>query len=290
MNRVQHIVNPYRVGHTGTLDPLATGVLLLAIGNATKLVEFSLEQSKCYVASFEFGKTSDTLDCTGTVSETVVCKIPSRGELQSELQRWIGKVKQVPPQFSAINIAGKRAYRMARKGVDFELEPREIEIYGLELLKYDFPYFTLQIDCGSGTYVRSLGRDVARGLGSDAIMTELTRTRVGTFHLNECAQFETLRCLDDMLAGLALPERLLEDWPFIPLDALQVIDLRHGRQMKILAADGLDRIATFDPSGELVGLMIRIHESGLFRSVRVFNTIAETPQPTANNSKHSPES
>ncbi len=153
VNRLQHIVDTVKVGHTGTLDPLATGVLLLAFGNATKLVEFSLEQSKCYVASFEFGKTSDTLDSTGTVTEISGGRIPSFVELQEELVKWIGKINQVPPQFSAVNIGGKRAYRLARKGVEFELEPREIEIYALELLEYRFPHFKLKIDCGSGTYV-----------------------------------------------------------------------------------------------------------------------------------------
>jgi tRNA pseudouridine55 synthase len=290
VNRVQHAVSPDKAGHTGTLDPLATGVLLLAIGNATKLVEFSLEHSKCYVATFEFGKTSDTLDCVGNVTEVADGHIPSEDELRSELLKWVGTVQQVPPQFSAVNIGGKRAYRLARKGVEFELEAREIVIHELELLEFQYPFFKLKIDCGSGTYVRSLGRDVARGLRNHAIMTDLVRTRVGDFHLNECVEFDALRSREEIAPHLKAPQRLLQEWPFISFTDAQVTDLRHGKQMNIPAADGMDRIATFDPSGELVGLMIRIQDSGLFRSVRVFNTIADTPQPMASSSKQSPES
>ncbi len=121
-------------------------------------------------------------------------------------------------------------------------------------------------------------------------MTELSRTRVGTFHLDVCAEFDELRSREDITRHLAAPERLLQNWSFIKFNDAQVTDLRHGKQMAIPVAEGIDRIATFDPSGELVGLMIRIQESGLFRSVRVFNVIDETPQPIASNNKQSPES
>ncbi len=289
VNQVQYTVQPDKAGHTGTLDPLATGVLLIAIGNATRLVEFSLAHSKCYVATFEMGKTSDTLDCTGEVAEVAVSRIPALTELQAELTKWTGKVMQVPPQFSAVNIGGKRAYRLARKGVEFELQPREIEIHSLELLDYQFPFFRVKIDCGSGTYVRSLGRDIARGLGTEAIMTELTRTRVGGFELADCVPYDAIRSREDIVANLAPSQQLLLDWPFIHFTESQVIDLRHGRQMQIPTADGLDRIAAFDPAGELVGLMER-QPTGLFRSVRVFNVADATSQPMASSSRQSPES
>ena len=183
VNRIQRLVHFERVGHTGTLDPMATGVLLMAIGNATKLVEFSHELPKAYAATFEFGKTSDTLDVTGQITELPVECIPTREQIETELCKWQGRVQQVPPNFSALFIDGKRAYKLARKGVDFDLAPRDVEINKLELLEYDFPKLKLNIECGSGTYVRAIGRDIAAGLGTQAIMTELTRTKIGPFTL-----------------------------------------------------------------------------------------------------------
>ncbi len=182
VDQVERLVRPDRVGHTGTLDPLAEGVLLLAIGHATRIVEFSHEWSKSYIATFELGKRSDTLDSTGEIEVCPAAAIPSRQEIETELQRWVGEVQQVPPLHSAINVAGKRAYRLARKGVDFELPARTIQIHRLDLLEYDYPRLRLEVDCGSGTYIRSLGRDIADGLGTSAIMVDLVRTRIGPFH------------------------------------------------------------------------------------------------------------
>ncbi len=207
VNRIERIVHFERVGHTGTLDPMATGVLLLAVGAATKLVEFSHELDKSYEATFELGKASDTLDVTGQVVVAECVQPPSEAQVLAELQKWQGRVLQTPPQFSALIVDGHRAYKLARKGVSVELQPREVNIHQLQLLSYQFPFIKLRIDCGSGTYVRSLGRDIAHGLGTEAIMTELIRTRVGPVELSQCVEARSLHTRAEVTERLLPPDR-----------------------------------------------------------------------------------
>ena len=169
-----------RVGHCGTLDPMATGVLLVCVGPATRLIQFGQFASKHYIGKFRFGLSSDTEDITGEV-ETHSSLPVSQEELSATLPNFIGTIDQRPPAFSALRVDGKRAYKLARAGKDVVLESRKIEIYDLNVTNFDYPDFELDIKCGSGTYVRSLGRDIAESLGSHAVMTDLARAGIGEF-------------------------------------------------------------------------------------------------------------
>lgn len=288
VDRIQRLVGEERVGHTGTLDPMATGVLLMAVGSATRLVEFSHELNKSYTAKFELGKTSDTLDVTGeiTVVDATETTPPTEAQIVAELSKWQGRVQQVPPNFSALMVDGRRAYKMARKGVEFDLAAREVEIFKLELVEYDYPFFSLNIDCGSGTYVRAIGRDVAAGLGSAAIMTELTRTRVGPFVLTDCVDARGLYNRIEVEKYLFPAERLVHDWHKLTLTDEQALALRNGAQVTFAQAPEHLRYAALDQQGELVALIEATQVPAVFRSIRVFHVEHTKKQPRKVKAKH----
>lgn len=288
VDRIQRLVGQERVGHTGTLDPMATGVLLMAIGAATRLVEFSHELNKGYVATFEFGKASDTLDITGavTVIDNANETPPTEGQILAELRKWQGRVQQVPPNFSALMVDGRRAYKMARKGVDFDLAAREVEIHKIELVQYSYPFIKLNIDCGSGTYVRAIGRDVAAGLGNSAIMTELTRTRIGPFDLSDCVAARNLYSRLEVEQHIFPPQRLVHHWHAVTLNEEQAFALRNGAQLTFEQAPERSRCAAFDQKGELVGLIQATQQPEVFRSIRVFRVEHTKKQPRKLKAKH----
>ncbi len=207
VNKLKHILHIKQVGHLGTLDPMATGVLLVTISKATKLFDIMQDKIKVYVAEFEFGYSTDTLDITGNRIEESN-NIPSRQEIEQTIQKFIGKIEQIPPKYSAKNINGERAYDLARKGVDFELKPKQVEIFEINILSYESNKLKLEIKCGSGTYIRAIGRDIASNLNSLATMTSLVRTQVGDITLDNCVKIQDLNennieenilCIKDVL-------------------------------------------------------------------------------------------
>ncbi|MCC6509032.1 MAG: tRNA pseudouridine(55) synthase TruB, partial [Pirellulaceae bacterium] len=215
VNRVQRAAHDRRlkVGHAGTLDPLATGVLLIAIGEATRLVEQLHELDKRYVAQFQFGKSSDTLDRDGEIEVHENLSSPNRLELDAACQRWVGPaIAQRPPRYSAIKIQGQRAYDLARRGQEFDPEARPVAIHALQVLSFAYPDWSLDIHCGSGTYVRSIGRDVAADLHNVAIMTELVRTAIGPFTIQDACPLDDLRQPNDIESRLCSPLAGLPNW------------------------------------------------------------------------------
>lgn len=178
-------------GHMGTLDPLACGVLPVGVGNATRLFDYFLNKQKEYVAEFTFGVTSDTLDSTGTLSYGG--RVPDADEIAAILPSFFGDIMQVPPKYSAKNVNGKRGYDLARAGVDFELPPKQVRIYGMEMLgraENKSDTYRIKIRCGGGTYIRSLARDIAAKLGTQAVMSALERTESGCFSLSDAVSFD----------------------------------------------------------------------------------------------------
>ncbi len=192
VNHVQKIVKPAKTGHAGTLDPMAEGVLVVCVGAATRLVEYVQDSAKRYRGEFILGQTSDTEDTTGDITTLENPQEPSEDEIRAVLPQFTGQIQQRPPAFSALKVKGKRAYDLARQGRTFKLATRPVEVYSLELAAYDFPRFTLDICCGKGTYVRSLGRDIAVSLGTGATMSALTRTAVGRFKIADAVQMNDI--------------------------------------------------------------------------------------------------
>lgn len=189
---VRKILSVKAVGHFGTLDPMAEGVLLMGVGKATRLFDYLLSKDKEYIADFRFGEQTDTLDAEGKVTESGG-RIPSIDEVRAALPKLLGKSEQTPPLFSAKNVGGKRAYELARSGLQFELKPNPIEIYELLAESVDFSVVRLKVRCSSGTYIRSIGRDLARLLCTFATMTMLRRTKCGAFDISNAVTLDTLR-------------------------------------------------------------------------------------------------
>ncbi len=181
-----------RIGHTGTLDPLAEGVLVLCAGAATKLASVFSDLSKSYQAVFQLGLKTNTDDITGEILEQNADISLSDSEIEESLRRFIGEIEQVPPRFSAVKMQGKPAYAHARKGKEFTLKPREVSIHGIEIKKVDLPEIELKIDCSSGTYIRSIARDLGEFLGVGGTLKSLIRLSIGHIGLRDCYTMEQL--------------------------------------------------------------------------------------------------
>lgn len=191
VGKVRRILDTRRVGHMGTLDPQGEGVLPIGVGKGTRLFDYYLGKDKVYEADFTFGYRTDTLDGDGAVVESGG-RIPAIGELSAALSRLTGVVEQMPPAYSAKNVAGVRAYELARKGIEPQLTAKRIEIYAAELSSYDSPVAKVSIHCSSGTYIRSICRDLAEALHTVATMTAIKRLRAGPFRIEESVSLEAL--------------------------------------------------------------------------------------------------
>jgi tRNA pseudouridine55 synthase len=269
VNRVQKLVRPAKAGHAGTLDPLATGVLVVGVGQATRLVEYVQRQRKEYRGTFLLGKESDTEDVEGDVRERIDAIEPSRSELESVLPQFIGQIEQRPPAYSALKIKGQRAYALARQGQDVALAPRAIEVHSIELVDYTYPQLTLDITCGSGTYIRSLGRDIAAALGTVAVMSALVRTAIGVFHLTDSVALDDLTA--DNVAAHLLPARLaVPELPALVVNEQEIGRLRQGKRLHRTSHVGASEFAALDGAGSLIALVTPAGDNE-FQSVRVFN-------------------
>lgn len=179
-------------GHMGTLDPMASGVLPIAIGNAARLFDYFLKKEKTYVATFRFGEDYDTLDTTGALIASGG-KIPSLKDIQGVIPSLVGEVMQVPPRYSAKNVNGKRGYQLARQGIEFSLPPKKVLIKSIKVLgQTDERSFSFEIECGGGTYIRSIARDMGERLGTFGAMSALERTKSGIFSIENSVRVESL--------------------------------------------------------------------------------------------------
>jgi tRNA pseudouridine55 synthase len=170
-----------KIGHAGTLDPFATGALVLLVGKATKLCETLMDAPKQYVARARLGATTATDDLESPEQPKEIVAVPTLGEVDRALQRFVGEIEQIPPQFSAMKVEGRRAYEIARKGGPVDLQPRKVKVYAIRRTGYAWPYLSFEVDCGRGTYIRSIARDVGEALGVGGYLKGLRRTRVGRF-------------------------------------------------------------------------------------------------------------
>jgi tRNA pseudouridine 55 synthase len=185
-------IKKIKVGHAGTLDPLATGVMILCTGKATKRIEEFQYQTKEYIATLKFGETTPSFDLELPVDNTYPVEHITRETVEEVIPQFKGEIWQVPPVYSAVKIDGKRAYDYARKGEEVEIQPKLLAIDEIEILNCDLPYLTLRIVCSKGTYIRALARDIGLALNSGAHLTALCRTRIGEVTLNHCSEIDEL--------------------------------------------------------------------------------------------------
>jgi len=254
VNHVQRIVRPAKAGHAGTLDPLASGVLVVCVGPATRLIDYVQQGAKRYRATFLLGRQSDTEDIEGEVTVLASAPAPTRDEIVRAAASFVGEIRQRPPAYSALKVGGRRAYDLARAGKEVELAERPVKVYSIDVLDYDYPSLSLDIRCGAGTYVRSLGRDLAASLGTAAVMSALVRTEVGSFRLEDACELEDIR--GETLGDLLLPpRRAVADLPVVILTADEIHRLSHGMPVRREGLTELAEAAGCDEGGELMAIL-----------------------------------
>ncbi|MBO5525998.1 MAG: tRNA pseudouridine(55) synthase TruB [Clostridia bacterium] len=235
VNRIKRLTGT-PCGHMGTLDPLASGVLPVGVGKASRLFDYFLAKKKEYIARFRFGATSDTLDSEGEVTQTTE-HIPTQEEIRSVLPSFVGEIDQVPPLYSAKSVGGRRGYELARAGVEFTLPAKRIRIDEIELLEQvSEDSFTFRIACGGGTYIRSLARDVAEKTGSLGMMTALRRTQSGFFTLDTAVKLETLT--EENVGSFLIPTDAVLPFPTLKAEGEERRKLLNGIKLHTDRADG----------------------------------------------------
>jgi tRNA pseudouridine55 synthase len=254
VNRIQPMVEPHKIGHAGTLDPLATGVLLVTVGQATRLEELLHRLPKRYLATFLLGRQSDTEDIEGQVEEIAGAPIPAEAELRNLLPRFVGQIEQVPPAYSALKVDGRRAYQLARKGKEVVLAPRRAHVHAVELVRYAYPELVLDILCASGTYIRSLGRDIARAAGTQAVMSALSRTEIGPFRVEDAVDLKALHA-GNVAEHLLPPQQGLGEMPRVTLTPEQVRRVANGQWIEAPPEISAAEVAALDGTGTLVAIL-----------------------------------
>lgn len=228
VQRVRRAAGTRAVGHTGTLDPFATGLLVVLVGRATRLARFVESDRKTYQADVRLGVRTDTEDATGAVVDEWHGPWPTRPDVVAALQRFTGAQQQRPPAYSAKHVAGERSYQLARRGIEVELPEVPVTVHELELLAYEPPVMQVRVTVSAGTYLRALGRDVGDALGTGAHVVALRRERIGALDVTQAMP------LASVTRGVALlpPEAVLPQWPRIALDPEQRQAVRHGRSIQ----------------------------------------------------------
>jgi tRNA pseudouridine55 synthase len=282
VSRLRSILNERRIGHGGTLDPLATGVLPVFVGRATRASSFMLDSDKSYTASFRLGIVTDTQDITGKVLSNSN-ELPAQRELIDILGRFTGKLRQTPPMYSSLKIGGKKLYELARSGIEVERQPRDIEIYSILLHEEKSApsegLYTVSVSCSKGTYIRTLIHDIGQLLGCGAVLTALRRTSAGPFDLSMSKTLEELERAKSAgtVESLILPTDIMfSGFPEIRLDTEGERLCRNGALVPLRPAEarsgdsGLFRV--YGPEGDflMVGKIVRQNGIGLLKTVKSF--------------------
>lgn len=256
IGRIRRLTDAQKLGHAGTLDPLATGILPIALGEATKTIPFVQDRDKVYQFTVAWGSATTTDDREGKVTATSDQR-PTRAQIEAVLPRFMGEIEQVPPQFSAIKIDGQRAYDLARAGEQVDIKSRVVEVYGLTLLRMDNDSADFELACSKGTYVRSIARDMGQFLGCFGHVSALRRLAVGNFteesaiSLDEFEKMVQNSTPDQVLLPV---ETALDDIPALAMTAAEITRIRQGQSLKFLSRQDHDRFAAagIDENSDLV--------------------------------------
>ncbi len=262
-----------KVGHAGTLDPAATGVLPVAINDGTRVLEFLSDASKAYRAEITFGVETDSADGDGTVVAISDATF-TETDLKRALEAFRGLITQRPPAHSAIRIDGKRAYELARAGTDVDIPERAVTIFALDVVEWDGVSLTVDVDCSKGTYIRSIARDLGVALGCGAYLSNLVRTRSGPFNLCDTWTIDELEAIDPREQWPSIaehPDSALFDWPAIVLGEIASEDWRHGRPVPVRESAGQSRARVYDNSGHWRGLAEHDRAADVWKALRVIN-------------------
>lgn len=257
---VKKALDTRKVGHTGTLDLEAGGVLPIVIGKATRVSDFLMDEDKEYITEAIFGKRTDTLDYDGEVVDTSD-KTFTREDLEEAIKDFTGEITQIPPMYSALKVNGQKLYDLARKGIEVERKKRQVNIYSFEIIDFDFPKATFKITCSKGTYIRTLVDDLGEKLGSFAYVNSLTRSKVGDFYIEDAIDSKDLldMNLEEVLEKLEPVDCALKSYPDIVLDKSYLKQATNGMTMHVDKMD-LDKLFRVYVEDDFIGLG-RAHKS-----------------------------
>lgn len=244
LSRVRKFLDAQKAGHAGTLDPLASGILPIALGEATKVIPFIQDAAKTYTFTIKWGETTDTDDMEGNIIK-ISPNRPKEQDVLTALPDFTGEITQIPPKYSAIKIDGQRAYDLARSGADIDMKSRQVTINKLELLEARRDEADFRVNCGKGTYVRSLARDIAEKLGTYGHIIALRRESVGYFTLQSAISLEILENMDHSAALEKILQPLqapLDDIPALPLKETEVAKLRNGQSLSFISKGDFARL------------------------------------------------
>jgi tRNA pseudouridine55 synthase len=278
--KVKKVTGEKHTGHAGTLDPLATGVLPICLGQATRVIEFLFDETKTYRAEVELGKTTDTYDSTGQTIKTADPSGINREMIESALTAFRGTINQIPPMYSALKHKGKPLYKLAREGIEIERKSRPAQVYELNIVDWQFPVVTLNIICGKGTYIRCIAHDLGEALGCGANMKSLVRLRVGPFCFEDSVTLEQLE--EDFRSGqghksLYAIDHVLRDFNAVVVNRVQQCSLIHGAPIPLESANQsgfpleneiLSRVYTDE--GNFLGMIKYDSENRLWKPDKMF--------------------
>ena len=261
--KLRGILHERRVGHSGTLDPMATGLLTVFVGRATRAVQFAETHNKHYVASLRCGYSTDTQDTSGRVTAQTGIS-PTEAELTDVLPEFTGEISQIPPMYSAIKVSGKKLYELARKGETVERKPRTVNISELSLVGHDGDDFVLSVSCSKGTYIRTLCNDIGERLGCLACMSALRRTNAGPFDVRDAHTLSEIA--EDPERYIIPVDSLFSDHPAIELSAAQTAKLKYGNILNVSAKNGTYRV--YGENGDF--LAIANVSAGKLKTIKSF--------------------
>lgn len=268
VGKLRGILHERRIGHSGTLDPLATGLLVVFIGRATRAVEFAEADRKEYIAGLRLGMSTDTQDITGRIISKET-DIPDEPEVRIAIERFRGELEQIPPMYSAVKIGGKKLYELARKGESIERKPRHITIFGLEITGRSDNDYILDVVCSKGTYIRTLCHDIGAALGCGGCMSSLRRTKSGVFSVDNAYTIVEIQEAADMgeIDKLLLPaDTLFSGYPKLSVDADSEKKLKNGCIINTSSPDG--RFRVYSEDGEF--LLLGDAKNGVMKTVKNF--------------------
>ena len=270
LQKVKHLFNAKKAGHTGSLDPLATGLLPICFGQATKISEYLLNSHKKYRTTIKLGETTDTLDSEGEILLSRPVKVSDQ-QLQAALVQFRGDIKQVPPMYSALKKDGQPLYKLARKGEVIERPARDMTVYNLHAERIDINHLQLDVHCSSGFYIRSLGHDLGQVLGCGAHVVELRRTAIKQTGLDQALTYEQLENLDSPDQALLPIDSLITDMPILEITKAQAIRLLQGKATFVENGETTPLSRVYAQDGELFGIG-RIDPGGQLKTQKMFIT------------------
>jgi tRNA pseudouridine55 synthase len=270
---LKHLSGEKHIGHAGTLDPMATGVLPICFGQATKVVEYLISSNKIYEARIELGVTTDTFDREGQITSRTDPGEITRPRLEEALSKFSGSIEQFPPQYNALKYQGKRGYDLARAGVPVPIKPRQVQIFSLKLIEFTLPFLTIEVECSKGTYIRSLAHDLGQTLGCGGYLINLVRKKCGPFLIENSLPVSEIKCIfhkrewSEYLHPVDTP---LLGWNAVLLDKTNEIRIKNGLSFSIEKQNPGEFCRAYGSDGSFLAILRREGESNLWHPDKVF--------------------